>query len=72
MKDASLCQVCPLPSTLAELFAEVNQKGQLTLTDRYRLRAAILNNPLSEDEFDLINRLLYSVRRGLLKLVHEL
>jgi hypothetical protein len=72
MKDATLCQVCPLPSTLAELFAEVNQKGQLTLTDRYRLRAAILNNPLNQDEFDLINRLLYSVRRGLLKVGHEL
>jgi hypothetical protein len=72
MKDATLCQVCPLPSTLAELFAEVNQKGQLTLTDRYRLRAAILNNPLNQDEFDLINRLLYAVRRGLLKVVHEL
>lgn len=69
MKTAISGQTCTLPSALLELFAEIIQKGQMTIDDRYRLRSSILNNNLTEEEKDSINRLFYSIRRGLIKLV---
>jgi hypothetical protein len=72
MKSANLDRVCALPSTLTELFACVMQKGQLSLTDRYGLMAVLLDNSISEEEKDIINRVLYAVRRGRLKVVNEL
>ena len=72
MRKANLCKVYLLESAIAELFAQVIQKGQITLTDRYFLRTALLNNSLCQDEEVLINRLLHAVRRGILKVVDEL
>lgn len=69
MKTAISGQTCSLPSALLELFAEIIQNGQMTIDDRYRLRSSILNNNLTEEEKDSINRLFYSIRRGLIKLV---
>lgn len=69
MKKNTSEQTCTLPSAYLELFADIIQKGQITIDQRYWLRSAILNNHLNEEEKDSINRLLYSVRRGLLKLV---
>jgi hypothetical protein len=69
MNTANSGRACSLPSKPLELFAEVIQKGQIERTDRYRLRTALLNYSLTEEENDSINRLLYSVRRGLLKVV---
>lgn len=69
MKTATPGHTCTLPSALLELFAEIIQKGQITIADRYRLRSAILNNNLTDEEKDSINRLFYSIRRGLIKLV---
>lgn len=69
MKTNTSEKTCTLPSAYLELFAQIIQKGQMTVDERYRLRSAILNNHLNQEEKDSINRLLYSVRRGLLKLV---
>lgn len=71
MKNASLCQVCALPNTLSELFVQVSQKGQITLLDRYVLMAIVLRNSINENEEESINRLLYAVRRGWVKVVDE-
>lgn len=68
---ATLCKIYLLESAIAELFAQVIQNGQITLTDRYFLRAALLNSSLCQDEEVLINRLLHAVRRGMLKVVDE-
>lgn len=69
MKTINYGQTCALPSRLLDLFAEVIQKGKITLDDRYTLKTEILNAPLTEDEKDSINRLVYSVKRGLLEVV---
>lgn len=71
MRSSNLRQACTLPSASLELFAEIIQKGQITAADHYRLSRALSNNSLDEEEKDSINRLLYSVRRGLLQLVED-
>jgi hypothetical protein len=72
MKNCHLCKVCLLPEAIAELFAEVVQKGQITFTDCYGLMTALLNSSLTEEEINSINRLLRSVDKGRLKVVDEL
>lgn len=69
MKTSNSGQTCTLPSASLELFAQVIQNGQITLAEHYRLSSDVLNKTLTEEEKDSINRLLYSVRRGLLQLV---
>ncbi len=66
-----MCKFYILESSIAELFAQVIQKGQINLTDRYVLKTALLNNSLCQDEEILINRLLHAVRRGMLKVVDD-
>lgn len=66
-----MCQVYFLESTIAQLFAHTLQKGKLTLTDRYVLMTALVNNSLCQEEEILINRLLHAVRRGRLQVVDE-
>jgi hypothetical protein len=72
MKNTNLSQVCLLESAITELFAQVFQEGKITLTNCYSLVAALTSPSLSKAEEDLINRLLYAVRRGRLKVVDEL
>ena len=57
-----------LPGALFELFASAVDTGTLTLSDRYGLMAALLDEHLTEEEEQIVNRLLYSVRRGNIKL----
>lgn len=71
MENANLPQVCFLESAIAELFTQVFQEGKITLTASYSLIAVLMSPSLSEAEEDLINRLLYAVRRGRLKVVDE-
>lgn len=65
-------QIHLLPTALSDLFAEVTSTGNITLADRYGLKAAILENGLSEEEQTMLDRLLYSVRRGRLQMVDEI
>jgi len=53
-----------LPGAIAAMMADVAETGILTLCDRYGLLAAILDDRLSEEERQAINRLLRSVQRG--------
>lgn len=61
-----------LPTALSDLFAEVTSSGNITLADRYGLKAAILDNSLTEEEQTILDRLLYGVRRGRLQMVNEI
>ena len=72
MKSTDLRQTCLLESAIAQLFAQANQEGKITFTDSYRLVIALLSHSLSDAEEDLVNRLLYAVRRGRLKVVDDL
>ena len=58
-------QVLTLKSdrAIAELFYQVSHSGNLTRTESHGLRALCLN-ALSEDDGDVVNRLLYAIRRG--------
>ncbi len=59
------------PLTLEELFAEILIKGEIRRRDCYRLKLALLSDCLSEDHHAIITRLLYSVRRGTIKVIDE-
>lgn len=57
------------PHTMAELFAQATASGVLTLADRYTMKAAMLQGSLSDEERKVIDRLLYGVRKGRLRLI---
>ncbi len=67
-----LTQVCLLPNALPDLFAQVSYTGQLTLADRYGLMAALLEESLTEEDRELIDRLLHAVYRRRVKVVDEI
>ncbi|MCT7974632.1 hypothetical protein [Laspinema olomoucense] len=56
------------PCNLSELFFQIYWSGRLTQEHRQSLRATLLKDSLSEEEQSSINRLIYAVRRGWLKL----
>lgn len=64
--------VNPLPNALGHLFSEVCATEELTLADRYGLLAILLMGNVGEDDLRCINRILYSVRRGQIKLSDSL
>ncbi|MBE9142468.1 hypothetical protein IQ236_04430 [Planktothrix mougeotii LEGE 06226] len=57
------------PVPLEELFGQIMFSSVVTRSDRQHLRSAILGESLTDDEKAIINRLLYNVRRGWVKLV---
>lgn len=59
-----LPQCCLLPLALSEIMADAAATGQLTVADRYGLMAAILNDSLSQEEREAIDRLLRAYLRG--------
>lgn len=58
-----------LPGAIAAILADVAETHILTLSDRFGLMAAILDEHLTDDECRAINRLLRSVQRGRISLV---
>lgn len=64
-----LPQVQLIPGAIAEILASVADTGALTLSDRYGLMAAILDEELEEEERRSTNRLIRAVLRGRVKLV---
>lgn len=59
----------PSPTTLEDLFGKILLCGLITQTDRQRLKVLLLEESLSEEHHAIINRLLYGVRRGFLRLI---
>lgn len=57
-------QLQNLPGAISEIIASSADDGILTLTDRYGLMAAILDELLEKEEEEAINRLLRRVVRG--------
>jgi hypothetical protein len=64
--------VCLLPSAISEMSAQAARTGKVTLADRYGLMAAILDEKLNYEERRAVNRLLWAIVRGRLKVVSEL
>lgn len=61
-----------LPGAISDLFAEVTSTGYITLADRYGLMAALFEESLTQEERTAIDRLLYSIKRGRMKIVNEI
>jgi hypothetical protein len=70
-QDADCYLVCSVSGRLAELFAQVMDKGQVAFIDWQELMTAPLTNSFTQDDEDLITRLIYAVRTGLVKVVDE-
>ncbi|OAB56085.1 hypothetical protein AY599_00830 [Leptolyngbya valderiana BDU 20041] len=61
-----------LPGAISAILASVTDTGYLTLSDRYGLMAAILDESLDESDRRSANRLLRAVLRGRVKVVDDL
>jgi hypothetical protein len=61
-----------LPGAISDLFAQVSRSGKITLADRYGLLAALLEDALTEEERASIDRMLYALWRGRMKVVSEI
>lgn len=61
-------QVLHQPVALDEMFARIWNAGQLTRAERRTLKSVVLNNSLSQEEQDVLNRIFHAVRRGWLKI----
>ena len=58
----------PESMNLTELFSQVYAVGHITYSDRQFLRYALLEGVLTEEDRNLIDRLVYAVRRGWLQM----
>ncbi|MEC4806083.1 MAG: hypothetical protein SAJ12_04000 [Jaaginema sp. PMC 1079.18] len=63
-----LIQLQLIPGAISEMLASVSDTGMLTLSDRYGLLAATLDDTLTEEERRAINRLIRAVVRGKVKI----
>lgn len=61
-----------LPGALSELFVQISLTSEMTLADRYGILAAILDESLSEEDQQSLNRLLHAWMRGRVQVVSEL
>ena len=68
----TMTAISPLPSGIYELFAQSTVSGKITLADRYGILAALMDESVSEEELDCINRLLHALRKGRLQVVDEI
>ncbi|MGB3534839.1 MAG: hypothetical protein WBA13_15170 [Microcoleaceae cyanobacterium] len=57
--------------SLEELFGEVMFSSLITRSDQQRLLQALKSKSLSDDETAIIQRLLYNIRRGWIRLVDD-
>ncbi|MDX2097244.1 MAG: hypothetical protein SFW36_05660 [Leptolyngbyaceae cyanobacterium bins.59] len=67
-----MSSVQPLPNAVSELFAQASNTGELTLADRYGILAVLLSESMSEEERRSIDRLLYAIGRGRVRVVNDL
>lgn len=65
-------QVQLLPGAISAILASVTDTGTLTLSDRYGLLAATLDENLDDCDRRSANRLLRSVIRGRVQIINDL
>ncbi len=61
---STMAPIDGFPHAMAEMFAQITTSGVVTLADRHTIRAAVLQDSLSEEERQVLDRLLYAVRKG--------
>lgn len=60
-----------ISETLTNLYAKASEASYITRYDRELIKLALLQEDLKEEEHRIINRLLYSIRRGWIELVDD-
>lgn len=55
-------------TSLEDMFGKVLMSGFISLTDRLLLQSILLSESISDEHHAIINRLLYGVRRGFIKM----
>ncbi len=64
-----LLNISPAKNVLDEVFSEVMSSSVITSDERQQIRHLLFTGYLDDDEYAIINRLFYHVRRGWVKLV---
>lgn len=64
-------EICVISSRLTELFAQTIATHQIAFSDWHEIMTSPLENSCAEYESDLITRMLYAVRQGIVKVVDE-
>lgn len=67
-----MLQINLLPGAISEILATVTDTHHITKADRYGLLAALLDESVSSEDLNTIDRLLYSLRRGRIEVTNEL
>lgn len=60
----------PATISLEDMFGKVLVSGFMSLTDRKRLQSILLDESIGDEHHAIINRLLYGVRRGFIKVAY--
>jgi hypothetical protein len=55
--------------TVTDVFSHIYSVGRITSRDRQFIKVALLEEQLSDEEINLIDRLVYAVRRGWLQMI---
>ncbi len=58
----------PTYNVLAEIFSKAILSGYITNQERQQLKETLLTDSLRQDDLLIANRLLYAIRRNILKL----
>jgi len=61
-----------LPGAVAEILASASETGEIDLSDRYGLMAAMLDEFLDEEQMRAINRLLRAIAKGRIRVLDQL
>ncbi len=69
MKLFNLSPVSPAKNVLEEVFSKVMSSSVITSDERQQIRNVLSSGYLNDDEYAIINRLAYHIRRGWVKLV---
>lgn len=64
-----LLNISSAKNVLEELFSQVMCSSVVTRNERTQIQNMLLAGYLNDDEYAIINRLFYNVRRGWVKLV---
>lgn len=59
-----------IPGSIAAILASTCTTGCITKADRYGLLAATLDDSLDPEDREAVNRLLYAIRRGKIKIIN--
>lgn len=70
-EDIMIIPITLIPGAIYAMLASAAETGVLTLSDRYGLMAAILDEQINLDERRTVDRILRSVQRGRIRIARD-